>query len=239
MQIRAEVVFNPRKSHISKEGKKRLKWMYIIHYECGGQITKAARKIGISRTWLSSIHAKWERSGRNPCSLEPESRAPRRVSVRSRISKETENKIVELRKEYAPWGKDKLSTILTRDYEMKACPTTVNRYLHHHGLINLKLSQKNKRAWERKKSMSFVEQKIRPPKEIKDYKPGALIEKDMKFILKRGKMRNTAKQGSKENFYYQHTMIDSFTRIRVLELVEEPDSKSAGKAYERAVMRMG
>ena len=134
MQVRAEAVFNSCKHHISKEAKKRLKWMYIIHYECGGQITKAARKIGISRTWLSIIHRKWERSGRNPRFLDPESRAPHNVLSRSRISEETENKIVEIRKEYAPWGKDKLSTILARDYALKACPTTVNRRTRRLGI---------------------------------------------------------------------------------------------------------
>jgi len=56
MQKIAEVKLNPLKHPLLDETKKRLKWMYIIHFECDGKISKASRKIGISRTWLSIIH---------------------------------------------------------------------------------------------------------------------------------------------------------------------------------------
>ncbi len=51
MQNKAERELNPRKYPLSKETKKRLKWIYIIHFEYHGNIAKAARKIGISRLY--------------------------------------------------------------------------------------------------------------------------------------------------------------------------------------------
>ena len=57
MQSKAENKLNPLKYPLSGDAKKRLKWMYIIHFECGGKIAGAARKIGVSRQWLSKIHS--------------------------------------------------------------------------------------------------------------------------------------------------------------------------------------
>lgn len=238
MQNVAENILNPLRYYLSLEARKRLKWMYIIHYECNGKITKAAHKIGISRTWLSIIHTVWEKSGRDPRSLEPESRAPHRVENRNRISPRTEDMIVKLRKKHQPWGKDKLSVILSRDHSLRAGASTVNRYLHKHNLIDPKLSEKNKRAWARKKEQIELKQKFRPPSIIKDYKPGALIEKDMKFILKMGKFTNWKKPKAKENFWYQHTIIDSFTRIRALEVAENADSDTAVSTQTVAQKRL-
>lgn len=227
MQAKVSAVLNPLCYRLSREGQKRLGWMYIIHYECGGNVSRAARKIGVSRTWLSLLHGRWERAGRDPRSLETESRAPRHTENRRRIAKETENKIIELRKKHRPWGKDKLAVILKRDWQMEASASTVNRYLHKHDLIDPKLSEKNKRAWARKKEQVELRLKIRPPAVIKDYRPGALIEKDMKFILPMGVFANKTKFKAKENFWYQHTIIDSFTRIRGLALAPEADSRTA------------
>ncbi len=238
MQRTTENIFNPLRHYLSDEARKRLKWMYIIHYECGGKITKAANKIGISRTWLSLIHSKWEKSGRDPRSLEPESRAPHNTDNRKRISKEAEKLIVELRKKYRPWGKDKISTILSRDYRLDAGASTVNRYLHKHGLIDPKLSGKNKRAWAAKKGRVELKQKVRPPSRIKDYKPGALIEKDMKYIPKYGNFANPEKWKARENFWYQHTIIDSFTRIRALGLAEDAESRTATAVQVAAADRL-
>lgn len=238
MQKTAENIFNPLRYHLSKEAKKRIKWIYIIHYECGGKITKAANKIGISRPWLSTIHAKWEKSNRDPRSLEPVSRAPHNTEKRNRICQETEDRIVELRKKYRSWGKDKISVLLSRDYQLDAGASTVNRYLHKHKLIDPKLSEKNKKAWSRKKGEVEMKQKVRPPTAIKDYKPGALIEKDMKFISKFSTFTNKDKWKAKENFWYQHTVIDSFTRIRALGLAECSDSKSAVQVQVEAAARL-
>jgi len=80
--------------------------------------------------------------------------------------------------------------------------------------------------------------KCRPPSQIKDYKPGALVEKDMKFVLKTGGFRNIQKYKAKENFNYQFTALDSFTRMKATELSENADSKSAVESYEIAAKRL-
>jgi transposase InsO family protein len=238
MQIQAENKLNPLKKYLSPEGKKRLKWMYIIQSECGGNISLAANKIGISRTWLSLIHSAWKRSDQNPRSLEPRSKAPNRTGNRKRINKAIEEKIIETRKAYRSWGKEKISVILKRDYGMQAQPSTVNRYLHKHKLIDPKLSAKNKRAWQRKKEQAELKFKMRPPSILKDHKPGALMEKDMKLVVKPGIPANPVKYRSRENYWYQHTLIDSFTRFRAIGLAEDSTSKTAVAVQVAAEKRL-
>jgi hypothetical protein len=240
MQLKANTVLNPKRYHLSKEALKRLRWLYLLYYECGGNVSRSARKIGISRQWLSAIKGVFERNDKNPRSLEPLSKAPHDTSGRNRIAHDIETKIVEVRKKYPSWGKEKISHILKRDYQMTVSPSTANRYMKKHGLISPRLSKKNTLAWKHKKQREGIEGepklkvKHRPPKELKDYAPGALIEKDMKFVLKLGKFSNTDKYGARENFNYQHTEIDSFTRIRSLELVETSDSETATVAHREA-----
>lgn len=238
MQTQAEVKLNRLRYYLSPEAKKRLKWMYIVKYECDNNVSRAAKRIGISRTWLSQVHGHWKNSREDPRSLEPESRAPHDTSDRKRIDEKVENKIIEIRKKYQPWGKEKLSVILKRDYHLKAGASTVNRYLHKHNLIDPKLSEKNKLAWRRKKEKAEMKFKMRPPSVIKDYKPGALMEKDMKLVLKMGIFTNLDKQRAKENFWYQHTLIDSFTRVRAVGLAEDSNSRTAVAVQEQAKSRL-
>ncbi len=49
MQTKANSVLNPKRYHLSKEALKRLRWLYFLYYERGGNISQAARKLGISR----------------------------------------------------------------------------------------------------------------------------------------------------------------------------------------------
>lgn len=239
MQTQAQNKLNPLRYYLSAEARKRLKWMYIIKFECEGNISQAANKIGISRTWLSQIHGKWKKSHENPRSLEPESRAPHHTEKRKRINKSIENQIVAIRKKYKTWGKDKIAGCLKNQRETDVGSSTVNRYLHKHKLINIKLSNKNKIAWKNKKeSAKPTKFRMRPPKEIKDYKPGALIEKDMKFIIKLGKFVNENKYKAKENFYHQHTFIDSFTRVRAIGLTEDSCSQAAVGVLTETAQRL-
>ncbi len=239
MQTKAENILNPLRYYLSKEAKKRLKWMYIIYYECDGNISQAANKIGISRQWLSAIHNKWKKLNKDPRSLEPTSKAPKNTNNRQRINQETENNIIEARNKYH-WGKDKLETVLDRDYQIKVGASTINRYLAKYGLLNVRISNKNKRAYQNKINNNgrINKQKLRPPTKIKDYKPGALVEKDMKFILKMGQFTNPDKFRAKENYWYQHTTIDSFTRIRTIGLAEDSNSKTAVMVQEETEDRL-
>jgi len=238
MQTKVEVKLNPLRYYLSSEAKKRLKWMYVVKYECDGKISVAAKKIGVSRPWLSQIHSLWISGKEDPRCLEPESRAPHNTDCRTMIDPEIQDKIVEIRKKYKTWGKEKIAGCLENQYQLKVGASTVNRYLHKNKLINLKLSDKNKTAWRnRQESTKQTKFRMRPPKEIKDYKPGALVEKDMKLILKPGQFIDTSKFRSRENFHYQHTFIDSFTRLRLVGLSKDSDSQSATAVMTESTKR--
>jgi len=125
--------------------------------------------------------------------------------------------------------------VIKNKYNIVVGASTINRHLNNQGLIDVKISNRIKMAHKNKVEQK---QKFRPPKEIKDYKPGALIEKDMKFILKIGGFVNFKKYKAKENFWNQHTVIDSFTRIRTLGLAEDGNSNTAVTVQEECVKRL-
>jgi len=244
MQSKSEVKLNPLGYHLSDEAKKRLRWLYILYYEAHGNVSAASQRIGISRQWLSRLKSVFENGWKDPRCIEPESRAPHNTDNRNRIPKESQEKIIEVRDEYPCWGKEKIQRVLKRDYRITVGSSTVNRYLHKEGKINPKISEKNKKAWEQKKQRDAMEArepnlrvKYRPPSKIKDYMPGALVEKDMKFIVKQGIFRNENKYKAKENFYYQHTEIDSFTRMRAIEIANSALSEASKDAHQKSLER--
>jgi len=243
MQNRAENLLNPKRYYLSERVKKRLRWIYIIYYETEGNVSRAANKIGISREWLSKLKSKFEKSGKDPRSLEPSSKAPKNTGNRQKISEEIKNTILKIRDEYG-WGKKSISVVLYRDYGMRASPSTVNRYLHKYNKICPKISERNRKAWLEKKTREELKKtnltiKYRPPSKLKDYQPGALIEKDMKLVPTIGKIPiNSGKFHIKDHFNYQHTFIDTFTRVRWLELTKESDSLEAQQAYTEIKKRL-
>ncbi len=243
MQNIAENLLNPLRYHLSEVARKRLRWIYVIYYECNGNVKQAARKIGISREWLSKLKSKFEKSNQDPRSLEPESKAPHDTSNRERIPETTEEKILEIRDKYG-WGKEDISVVLKRDYCLTASPSTVNRYLHKHLRIDPKISERNMKAWAEKKIRDkeniSLTVKYRPPKQLKDYAPGAFMEKDMKLAPTKAKMPRKIdnKYHIQDYFNYQHSLLDSFTRIKLMELSQIPDSQSAREAYEKMKPRL-
>jgi transposase InsO family protein len=236
MQSRAERVLNPKKYHLSEDAKKRLRWLYVLYYEQDNNISVAANKIGISRQWLSNIKKIFEYHNRDPRSLEPQSRAPNNTDNRkSKIAKYKVELIIETREEYG-WGKDKISAYLENEKKIKINHNTINKYLHQNDLISPKISLKNIQAMAKKKEREInLEAKFRPPNKIKDYRPGALIEKDMKYVIKPNK---NGSYKTRSNFWYQQTSIDSFTRIRVMELTEDFESKTVALAHQESLSRM-
>ena len=237
----AEKKLNPKHYYLSTEAKKRLHWLYILYYEQGGNVTKAANKIGVSRQWLSPLKNLFEKKGKDPRKLEPESKAPHSTENRKRISKDTEDKILKVRKDSRNvWGKVKIAVVMKRDYQIKINPNTVNSYLHKHKLIDPKISLKNSRAWQakiaRENSEAELVVRYRPPKAIKDLAPGALVEKDMKYIEKQTRIDSS--KGA-DNFYSQHTEIDSFTRIRSTVLKRDASAKGSRDAHEESKEKFG
>lgn len=240
MQTIAQKILNPHNWHLSPEAKKRLGWMYLLYYKEQGNISKTARKAGLSRQWLSHLKSVFEKNRKDPRSLEPESKAPHHTETRERIPKETERLILKIRDDsLGCWGKKKISWVLQRDYGLKASPNTVNFYLHQNKRISPKISQKNIQAAENKKLRDsenlMLKVKFRPPKILKDYAPGALVEKDMKYVPKPKQKHMMGKH--QENFWYQHTEIDSFTRIRAVEVSDAQDTKTAIDCHKKAIKR--
>jgi len=239
MQTLAEKRLNPNNHYLSPDAKRRLRWLYLLYYEERGNVSRAARKAGLSRIWLSHIKQIFERSGKDPRVLEPASRAPNDTSNRNRISEETEDIIIKIRDDSLnTWGKEKIAWVLKRDYGIKINHNTVNKYLHKYKRINPKISLKNSRAFEEKKYRDsddiLFRVKFRPPKNLKDYAPGALVEKDMKYLRK---PRQEYDGKHKDNYWYQFTEIDSFTRIRALEVSDEQDTKATIASHKEAVKR--
>lgn len=237
MQTIAEKKLNPQRHQLSGEAKKRLRWLYALYYEHEGNVTKASFKLGITRQWLSGIRSIFEKNKKDPRSLEPESKAPHNTKNRRRISEYEEKKILEIRDDSeGVWGKKKISWVLERDFKIKMDPNTVNKYLHKHGKIDPKISLKNSKAWKAKLARENpkieLRVKYRPPKEIKDLQPGALVEKDMKYVPRYGQLRSGK---FSENFFCQHTEIDSFTRIRSIELREIGTAESSRDAHKKAI----
>lgn len=236
MTNQAEKELNPNNYQLSSEAKKRIRWLYLLYGEQAGNVTRAAVKIGITRQWLSTLKARFERKGKDPRSLEPESKAPHDTSQRNRISKDTEQKILEVREQSNNvWGKEKIARTIARDYKINVSPNTVNKYLHKHEKIDLKLSKKNSKAWQAKKARDGqieLRVKYRPPKQVKDLAPGALVEKDMKYVQKQARI-SSGKEGA--NFYSQHTTIDSFTRIRSMSLARDATAEGSREAHRKAV----
>lgn len=235
----AEKQLNPFNYQLSFIAKKRLRWLYSLYHEQDGNVTVSAKKIGITRQWLSGLKFKFEKNGRDPRSLEPESKAPHNTDNRKRVSKKVEDKIIEIRDlSRNVWGKDKISAHLERNCSIKVNPNTVNSYLHKHKRISLKISLKNSVAWKakiaREKQDVEFRVKYRPPKEIKDLAPGALVEKDMKYVPK---YRQEAPGKAGENFFNQHTEICSFTRIRTMELAVDGGALGSAEAHRKSLRR--
>ena len=239
MQTLAEKRLNPNNYHLSSDTKKRLRWLYLLYYDQRENTSAAARKAGISRQWLSHLKQIFEHNNKDPRCLEPESRAPNDTSNRNRISKEAEDLIIKIRDDSLnSWGKEKIARVLKRDYGIKVNHNTVNKYLHKHKRIDPKISLKNSRAFEDKKYRDsediLLKVKFRPPSKLKDYAPGALVEKDMKYLVK-PKQRHYGKH--RDNYWYQFTETDSFTRIRTLEVSDEQDTAATIASHKEASKR--
>jgi len=239
MQSLAETKLNTSNYHLSSDAKKRLRWLYLLYYDQRGNVSQAARKAGISRPWLSHLKQIFEHNRKDPRCLEPESRAPGNTENRNRISKEAERLIIKIRDDSLnSWGKEKIAVALFRDYKIKVNHNTVNKYLHKHKRINPKISLKNTKAFEEKKYREseniLLKVKFRPPSSLKDYAPGALVEKDMKYLVK-PKQEHYGKH--KDNYFYQFTEEDSFTRIRALEVSDKQDTETTIALHREAMKR--
>jgi len=49
MQTKYEQKYNPKRYRISETARARLKWIDILEQECEGNLSKAGKKLGVSR----------------------------------------------------------------------------------------------------------------------------------------------------------------------------------------------
>jgi len=239
MQSLAETKLNPNHYHLSEDAKKHLRWLYLLYYDQRGNVSASARKAGISRPWMSHLKQVFEHNKKDPRCLEPKSKAPGKTDNRKRIPKETEDLIIKTRDDSLnSWGKEKIARAMLRDYKIKINHNTVNKYLHKHKRISPKISLKNLKSFEDKKIRDdeniLLKVKFRPPSKLKDYAPGALVEKDMKYLVK-PKQEHYGKH--KDNYFYQYTETDSFTRIRALEVSDQQDTATTIALHKEAIKR--
>ena len=127
--------------------------------------------------------------------------------------------------------------ILTRDHEIVVGSSTVGRYLKKYHLENPKLSMKNTSSARRKRNPD----RERPPSGLSDAAPGSLLAKDMKLVSKPENLRknkDVSKARSGDLFWYQHTLIDSCTRMRAVSYAASSDAQTSRRAYEEATKRL-
>lgn len=155
---------------ISKEAKLRLEW--IIYYHQGYDATQTARHFGISRKTFYKWYGLFD--GENLYSLhnlEDRSKAPKKVRQRE-ITSIQQQRIIELRKKYIRYGKEKLAVIYKTEfkesisawkiqkvietYKLYYNPTKAhkNRLKRHHSKKKKRITELNldKLKWYQKKA---------------------------------------------------------------------------------------
>lgn len=162
-----------RQGTISKEAKKRLKWM--DHYHKHGNARLTCRYFGISPQTFYRWKSRFDPF--DLTTLEDESRRPHKVR-KPETPKEIEKRIRQLREQYPRWGKDKLAVLLARE-GIETSASTVGRVINRlkkRGLlvepVNMIMAKKaRKKGWKPRYS-------VRKPKGYKIQEPGDLVEVD-------------------------------------------------------------
>lgn len=184
-------------SDLSKEGKKRLKW--IDYYKRTESVTQTCRHFDIARSLFYKWFNRYEKMGL--AGLENQSKRPHTVRKRE-VLPEVQKDIQEIREENRAWSKYKVSVILERDCGWKTSPSTVNRIFHDKGLFwpspvtNAQTGAK--KGWK-------IHRK-RAPKGLRGACPGSLVEVDHKVLNRLGKV------------FYQFTAIDTCTKIKFIKI---------------------
>jgi len=162
-----------RQSTISREAKKRLKWM--DHYRRFSNARLTCRYFGIS----PQTFYRW-RNRFDPYDLTTLEARPRRPHQlrKPETTVEVVERIRQLREKYPRWGRDKLAVLLRRE-GIEISATTVGRVINRlkqRGLlvepINVTMA---KRARKRRRKPRYA---IRKPKGYKIQGPGDLVEVD-------------------------------------------------------------
>lgn len=182
---------------LSKEGKRRLKW--IDYYSKKKSVTETCRHFDIGRSLFYKWFNRYKKLGLS--GLGDESRRP--ITVRKRaVIPEAQEMIEEVRRENKAWSKYKVSHILERDYGLVVSSSTVNRVFHDKNLFwpnpITKAQIGARKRWK-------ITRK-RAPKGLRGACPGSLVEIDVKVLNSLGRV------------FYQFTAIDTCTKIKFIKV---------------------
>ena len=199
-----------RLKKISKKAKERLKW--IDYYIKKGNASLTCRHFDIPRSkfyyWLERF---------NPddlSSLEDKSRRPHRVR-KPEVSDELKLEVIEIRKKFKGWGKEKIQKILMNRGKYLG-RNSIQRIINEAGLKRIPKKKKYRKRKNRKHMYSV-------PREVLK-QPGGLIYLDVKHLYLVGGYK-----------VYQFTAIDHATRMTKVKLYSSIKSRS-GKNFLRYII---
>lgn len=162
-----------RQGTISRDAKKRLKW--LDHYRRYGNARLTYRYFGISPQTFYRWKNRFYRY--DLTTLEEMSRRPHKVRT-PQTPPEVVERILKLREQYPRWGKDKLTVLLRRE-AIEASASTVGRVINRLKAKGLLIEPVNttlaKLARKRKWKPRYA---TRKPKGYKIRGPGDLVEVD-------------------------------------------------------------
>jgi len=162
-----------RQGTVSKDAAKRLRWM--DHYARGQNARQTCRYFGISPQTFYRWKNRYDPY--DLTTLEEESRRPR-VVRRSETPVKVIERILELRKEYPRWSRDKLAVLLQRE-GISISGSTVGREMKKLKARGLLVEPENVRqaklARKRRRKPRYA---VRKPKGYKVEAPGDLVEVD-------------------------------------------------------------
>ena len=179
---------------ISREAKRRLKWMdyYRSH---GRNASLTCRHFGIS----PDTFYRWNRRFKPGILITLESVSTRpKTFRRSSVSRETIQHVVDLRRKDMALSKYKLSTILKRDNGIRLSASTIGRILTKRGLIE---ETRLVRGIKRRKRINWKIPRLRVAMEQRYKFPGNLVQIDTKQIIILGET------------FHQFTAVDCYTKI--------------------------
>lgn len=139
------------RNQLSSQAKKRLSW--FDHYKHCGSVSLTCRYFGISR---QTFYEWWKRyNPNNLISLEDASKAPK-TKRRRTTTPEQELRVIQLRKQYIRYGKEKLVRLYEQEYKEKISSwhiqCVIEKYrLYCHPKKTAKIAAKRRRSIKKKR----------------------------------------------------------------------------------------
>lgn len=164
-EARAEVA-------LSRSARYRLK-VIRWHGDHASNVTRTAEHFGYSRATVHAWLRRYKRAG--PRGLEDKSHRPHRCRQHT-WSPELEKRVLELREQYGPWGKDKLVVLLHRE-AWEASTSMVGRILKHLKETGQLVEPVPEHRF-RRKDLPTRPYAIRKPREYRASEPGDIVEVD-------------------------------------------------------------